>query len=151
MNLSLEIWESINSVVEMINKTELIRKQIYDLTASLKGEKSAALVITAGDELDKKLIAVEENLFQMKLTGGSQDSFRAPQRLYGRLCVLDGDVSDSSDFSPTTQSVEVYEILKTRLTSYKTELNELLNKDLPAFNNLLKEKNVQNIITIKKP
>ena len=95
--------------------------------------------------------SVEKNLFQMKLTGAHQDAFRAPQMLYGQLCVLDGDVSDSADFAATTQSVEVYEILKKRLADNQTRLTALLEADLAAFNNFLKERSIEKAIDVETP
>ncbi len=150
LKVLLEIRDDINSVVDMINQIELIRKQIYDLKALIEGNEDAASIITAGEELDKKLIVVEENLFQMKLTGASQDALRWPIKLYAKLSSLAGSVG-SSDFPPTTQQVEVHKMYKRQLAIYQNRFSELLNKELPGFNNLLKEKNIANIIVVKKP
>ena len=150
VKMSLEIRDNINSVVDMINQFEWIRKQIYDITTLLKGDKDNAPVISAKDELDKKLIAVEKNLFQMKLTGAGQDGLRLPVKLYAKLGRLAGYVGQG-DFPPTTQQVEVHEILKKQLATYQNQFNELLSKDIVAFNNLLREKNIQNIIVVKTP
>jgi hypothetical protein len=77
-------------------------------------------------------------------------SYRYPTKLISRITSLSSGIA-KSDFPPTTQAVEVHEILKKRLTTYQSQLNKLLNKDLPAFNNLLKEKNIQNVIVVKTP
>jgi len=150
VKLLLEIRDNINSVVDMINQIEWIRKQIYDLATLLKEDKSAEPLITAGKELDKRLIAVERNLFQMKLTGRGQDLLRWPSKLISELWFLAGSVG-SSDFPPTTQQVEVHEMFKKQLATYQSQLNEMLDKDLPAFNSQLKEKNIPNIIIVKMP
>jgi hypothetical protein len=126
--LLLEIRININGVVDMINQLEWIRKQIYDLDALLEGDKDAESIIAAGKELDKKIILVVINKLQSLVRNVS-----------------------SADFPPTTQEIELHEIFKARLETYQNQFNELLKKDLPAFNSLLKEKNLPHPITIKSP
>ncbi len=158
VKLSLEILDDINSLAQTINQIEWIRKQLHNLTAVLQEEEGAAAVMTSVEELEEKLLAVEENLFQMQLTGAGQDIFRSPAKLYSQYCTLAGAVAGAADigygyddYPPTTQQVEVHEVLKERLTTYKTQFNELLDQDLPAFNNLLKRNNLANIIVPESP
>jgi hypothetical protein len=42
-------------------------------------------------------------------------------------------------------------MFKSLLLNYKSDLDDLLNKDLPAFNKLLKEKGIADILVVKKP
>ena len=58
---------------------------------------------------------------------------------------------NSADFPPTTQLLERYEELRNLHESYRNQFNELLKKDLPVFNNLLKENNIPHTITIEIP
>lgn len=149
VKMTLEIRDNINSVVDMINQIEWLRKQVNDLIGLLNENESGAPVITAAKELDEKLIAIEENLIQLKLTGGSQDQLRWPLKLYSRLCKLGSSWSvDSSDFPPTTQQVAVHEMLTELKVTYQRQLSELLRTDLLAFNDLLKEEKIPNIIIV---
>jgi hypothetical protein len=132
-----ELWDTSNAVAERVNQIETIRKRIYYLKARLKDEESASAIITAGEELDKKLIDVEGNLIQLKYIAG-QDFLRWPSRFYSMLGSLAGEVG-STDFPPTAQQIEVHELYKTQWAAYQAQLDEVLNKDLPAFENLLKE------------
>ena len=148
VKMALEIRDNVNTVVDSINQIEWIRKQIYDLTEILKGDKSADPVLTASDKLDKKLIAVEGRFFQKILAEGDLKSFRAPVKLYSQLAILAGDVAQSSaDFPPTTQQIEVHEELKKELAAAQGELNDLIKKDISAFNIMLKARNIPSIIT----
>jgi len=148
VKMALEIRDNVNTVVDSINQIEWIRKQIYDLTEILKGDKSADPVLTAGDKLDKRLIAVEGRFFQKILAEGDLKSFRAPVKLYSQLAILAGDVAQSSaDFPPTTQQIEVHEELKKELAAAQGELNDLIKKDISAFNIMLKARNIPSIIT----
>ena len=148
VKMLLEIRDHMNTLTDMINQIELIRKQISDLNELLAGDESAKPIISAGKELDKKFIGLEENLFPMKISSPGVDSYRWPAMLYNKMASLASDVA-GTDFPPTTQALEVYEILKAQLLAYQDQLNTLLSKDLSAFNNLLREKNIQNVIVVK--
>ena len=147
VKMSLELRENTNTVAGMIDQIEWMRRQLYDLKAILKGDSSAAPVITAADELDKKLSALEDKILQPILREGDSKSFRYPNKLYCQLSVLAGNVAGNVDFPPHQQQIEVHELLKKRMVAYQGELNELLNKDVLAFNNLLQENDIGNIIT----
>jgi hypothetical protein len=149
IKLLLEIRDNINGVVDMINQLEWIRKQIYNINALIDGHKDAESIMVVGMEFDKKIISFEDNLYQMKVTGRGQDSwsYRGESKLINKLQSLVRSVS-SADFPPTTQEIELHEMLKTQLETYQNQFDELLNEDLPAFNRLLKENNLPHLITI---
>ncbi len=150
VDLVLKVRDDVSQVVDMINTIESIRRQINDLSERLEANTSAEPILTAGKILDEKLIEVEENLFQMRRTGPGQDGFRWPTKLHGRLLkladTLQGARGAGSDFAPTTQQIEVYEVLKDRLVTNQRRLDELLRTDFAAFNDLLGEKEVPHII-----
>ena len=145
-----EIWADSQAVAKMVNQIEWIRKQIYDLRDVLnekeEGKEAADKVIKAGKELDEKLIGVEENLVQLKLTGGSQDILRWPMKLYGKVSMLAGTVA-SGDFEPTEQSKEVHALYKEMIADYQGRLKTLMDEDIPAYNDLLKQNDLEGIVT----
>ncbi len=148
VKMQVEIREDLNTVSDMINQLEWMRKQLYDLRDLLKaGGKSADTgTLTAVDEFDKKLRSVEDELLQPILAEGDSKSFRSPQKLYGKLSVLAGDIANSVDFAPNKQQREVHAVLKERLANEKSRFEELVKTDLAAFNDLLKKKNISGII-----
>ena len=86
----------------------------------------------------------------MSSTGRGQDNtYREPSKLLTKLLSFVGSVS-SADFPPTTQQIERHEAFKSQLETHRNQFNELLKKDLPAFNDLLKEKNIPSI-TVNAP
>ena len=137
--------EDANSAAEMVNRIELIRRQLYDLKAVVQEQERAEEIVTSADELDTKLLGVEENLIQLKLTGTGQDGVRWPSMLVGRIGYLAGGVA-TADFRPTDQHLEVQEILNERLRRYRAELDALLQGDLAAFNRMLQQLNVPPVI-----
>lgn len=56
----------------------------------------------------------------------------------------------SSDFPPTTQQVAVKEELSQQGEKFVQEFQQLLAKDIAAFNVMLRERNISNII-VKTP
>lgn len=148
VQMALEIQDNINTVVDSINRIEEIRKQIHDLAKSLEGDKSAVKVIAAAKKLDEKIVGVEARFFQKILAEGDLKSFRAPVKLYSQLSLLAGDVAQgSADFPPTTQQIEVHQVLKKELAVAQSMLKELIQKDIAAFNTMLKKRNMPTIIT----
>lgn len=152
--MSLEIRDNLSEVVDMINELEWIRKQICDLNERLEGKEEYESVIAASTALDSTLIGLEENLFQMRLTGGGQDVFRNPAKLYARLGFLYADVETSwggvgSDWPPTEQAREVHEILKGRLHTYQRRFNEILSGEVAAFNRMLSENDLAGLVSLQ--
>ena len=111
-----------------------------------KGELGAANKATA-EELTNKLIGVEGKLLQLKLTERGEDDVRWAPMLLQKISYLAAQVGNSSDFPPTTQQVAVHEELKQQADKCRQELQELLAKDVAAFNALLRERNIPSIIT----
>jgi hypothetical protein len=137
--------------VDLINEVEWIRKQIHDLKDRLAEEDRYASVGEAGDALDATLIEFEENLVQMRLTGGGQDVFRNPAKLYARFGFLFADVETSwggvgSDWAPTAQVLEVHELLKGRLRNYQSRFRTLVAEDVASFNRMLRDNDLGGLV-----
>ena len=139
----LEISGNIDAVADMIDRIEWVRKQLHDLKDMLKERKEFEPVIKAGDDLDQKFIAIESFLFSMEFSG-SGDGLRWPDKFYVKLRFLANDIG-KSDFPPTSQQIEVHEMLQKQLADYQSRLKQLLEKDVKTFNDILKEKQLPNI------
>ena len=109
------------------------------------GDPNAAAVKAAADALDKKLIEVEDNLIQRRLTGQGQDTTRWPPKLISKINYLAGGLG-SADFPPTNQQREVKAMFEEQLADHRRRLDEILSKDLDAFNKLLRDRGIQNVI-----
>ncbi len=121
---------------------------MYDIRGVLKAGGSSRDVLTAISDFDKKLRLVEDELFQHTIAEGDTKSFRYPHKIYSKLSVLAEDVSKNLDFAPNKQQREVHAVLKERLAKQEARYDELLAKDLPAFNNMLKQKNIASIVVL---
>ncbi len=139
-----DLRKDLESAADMINQIEVIRSQLDTIKSLLQGD---AAVKTASDDLDKKLIDVEDSLIQRRLTAQGQDSVRWPPKLISKFGYLASGVAGSADFPPTTQQREVYVQLKEQLANVRKRLDDVVSKDVDAFNKTLRERNIQNVIT----
>jgi len=139
-----EIMADRNRAAEMVNRIELVRRQILDLRPVLEEAGDAEDVIEAGEALDERLIEVEGELIQLRSTGGG-DGVRWPAMIVGRLSYLQGSVA-TADFRPTDQHAEVHQALRGQLDEVEAELGGVLAEHLEAFNRLLQER-VGRVIT----
>ncbi len=140
-----DLQKDLESATDMVNQIEVVRSQLNNLTAQLEGESNASLRKSA-DDLEKKLIDVEDNLIQRKLTGQGQDSVRWPPKLVSKLNYLAGGLG-GADFGPTAQQREVQKLLEGQLAALRTRLEALINGELNGLNKQLRDRNVGNIIT----
>ena len=140
----LGIYKDIDSAADLINRIEWVRKQLDSLGEVLREDKQTEPVLKAGAELDRKLTDVEGFFFPIDRTG-SGDDLRFPDKFYAKLFFLAYDLS-KSDFPPTDQQLEVKEMFERQLAEYRSRLDELVAKDVAAFNAILREKNIPNII-----
>jgi hypothetical protein len=98
----------------------------------------------AADALDRKFLALEESLFQVRVTGRGQDTLRWPWKLAEQLISLAGQVT-SGDFAPTVPQREVHQLLHDQAKGYRQQLDELVATDVAAFNTLLGQKGLAGV------
>ena len=139
-----EIMADRNRAAALVNRIELMRRQIYDLRPVLEEAGDAEDVIEAGEALDESLIAVESQLIQMRNTGGG-DGVRWPSMIVGQLSSLQGGVQ-TADFRPTDQAGEVHTILRQRLDDAESDLDAVIAGELAEFNRILQQR-VGRVIT----
>ena len=105
---------------------------------------------TSGTKISKtersKLIDVEEVLIQLRSTGTGQDGVRYPAKVAGKLRHLANGVS-SADFRPTDQHGEVQVLLRSVLMNARADLDALLETDLAALNQLLRDRGLNPLIS----
>jgi hypothetical protein len=141
-----ELRKDLESAADMVNQIEIIRSQLDSTRTLLPAGEAAEPVRSAAASVDKKLGEVEDKLIQRRLTGAGQDSTRWPAQLMSKIAYLASGLG-SSDFGPTTQQREVQSKLEADLAVARKGLDEAIRSDLAAFNKLLRDRGVQNIIT----
>ncbi len=141
--------EEMNTIADSVNQIESVRAQIGALEKELGTDDNAKAIRKAAEDLAEKLVAVEGKVLQLKATGRGQDDVRWAPMLLQKVNYLASAVG-SSDFPPTTQQLAVKDELNRQGEQYAQEFQQLLAKDIAAFNAMLRERNVANII-VKTP
>ena len=136
-----EVRENMNRTAALINRAEAVRAQIGNLKTFLGDDAAVKELIAAGDDLDKRVVAVEEQLFNITATGRGQDFLRMPSQLLEKLAHL-ADTLQLGDFAPTDQQLEVHRQLSGQVSSAESDLGAVISKDLATFNDMLRRRNI---------
>ena len=96
--------------------------------------------------LRKKLDAIESELINANATA-SEDELHFPTKLNSKLGYVDSAI-DSADAAPTAGELAVFAELDAQLDAQLAKWNEITGKDLPAFNEALRNANTA-IVAIK--
>jgi photosystem II stability/assembly factor-like uncharacterized protein len=138
--------DEMNTLAESVNQIESMRAQIAALEKQLGTDDASKAIRQAAEDLTNKLTAAEGKLWQLKLTGRGQDDVRYTPMLLQKISYLAAEVASSADFPPTTQQAAVAQELKQQADQSRQEIQQLLEKDVAAFNSMLRDKNIPNII-----
>jgi hypothetical protein len=144
VDLLLRIQSDLKTAGDMVNAIEEARAGLQRLTVDTASDRTPAEVRSGAAALEQKLIAVEEKLQDLRITGRGQDGVRWPVRIGGQLSYLANGIA-SSDFAPTTQQRAVHRLLQQELGTTRALLEELMRKDLAAFNAVLSARGLRTI------
>ena len=139
-DLLTKIRARVTETHDAVNQIREIRAQITALNRRLENTPQAKAVADAGRQLDKKMTEVEEALIQTKAKSG-QDVLNYPIRLNNQLVALGGVVA-SADGAPTQASYEVFEMLSKQLDIQMAKWKQILNTDVPAYNDVVRKQEV---------
>ena len=133
----------LDEAVDAVNNAEVVRAQIVNLKNLMQDNTELR---KAADELDQKLVAVEGTLVELRATGRGQDGVRFGSKLVQKFGYLANGLADA-DFKPTNQQVAVHKDLMDRFKRSQTQLGEVFNRDLAAFNDMLRRANLPGVVT----
>jgi hypothetical protein len=121
-----------------VQRVEAVRVQLQTLARFSEDEEVKA----GARALEQKIIDLEMELVDLRLTGQGQDAVRFESRTLGKLGYLAGALANG-DFRPTDQQVEVQGILNARVHAQVAALDAVLTTDLAALNELLRTRGLQ--------
>lgn len=126
----------LSEIHEQIERIREVRKQLGDLRKRIGKEEKGKAIVDAAKDLDKKMTAIEETLYQTK-NRSSQDPLNFPIRLNDKLASV-ADSASAGDFAPTAQQRAVYAQLVEKIDAQLAQFRALWEKDLPALNAMVK-------------
>jgi photosystem II stability/assembly factor-like uncharacterized protein len=125
-----KIFNSIQSILHMIDTLETLRGKVVAASANPKINKKEKAKLLAWENT---LYKAESLLYDVHSTGARMDIFRSPAQLLERFLTISKEsISGGSDFRPTDQHQQVYELLSGRLVTAKAKFAEAL-KEIPLL------------------
>jgi photosystem II stability/assembly factor-like uncharacterized protein len=144
--MQIRIRDDINETADMVNRLEIMRKQIEDLLATQKGRSDVVKALT---DLDRKLVDVELQLVSRTDLHSDDKWFVEAYKVYMNLIWLNGavgtgagDEAGGADYRPTETQVQVLAEIEKQLTQARADYKAAVEKEVPAFNAAMKGKGI---------
>ena len=122
--------------------------EIRDIRAQLNNYKSRisedTILVNEIKKIDSVMTRIEEELYQTKNRSG-QDPLNYPIRLTNKLAYLNG-ILGNGEYPPTDQAYAVRKEIESLIDAALTKYQKVKTELIPAFNQLVKEKNIDAII-----
>ncbi len=144
-DLLLQIRDELSRVYDTVNQIQDVREQLNGLKKRLADNDTNKPVVTAATELDQKLLAVRDDLVQLKIKA-NEDSLVYPQRVDSKLAFLALIVGDSTDSAPNEPAYQEYEKLKKQADEALSHWAELQKTGLASFQKMMAGQNIQAIV-----
>jgi hypothetical protein len=145
-NFLISIRDKFTEMLKAIKNIRDIRAQLNSFTDKL-GKDCPKDVKQAADTINKQMTAIEEALHQTKAKSG-QDVLNFPIRLDDKISGL-YDFAASGNSAPARQVKDSYADLSAQADVQLNKLKKIMSEDLPAFNQLIRDKALP-LIGVKK-
>jgi photosystem II stability/assembly factor-like uncharacterized protein len=140
LDLALKIRGAISSEHEAVNQMNELNAQLAALRKRLGTDEKYKPILTAADDLSKKMKAVTDALVQLKSKVG-EDPLNFPIQASDQMAAL-GSTVESADAAPTQQSYAVFDLLSKQNADQLAKWQALKEKDLPALNAQIAQANI---------
>ncbi|HEV2687922.1 MAG TPA: sialidase, partial [Bryobacteraceae bacterium] len=158
VRLQVKVRDDINSVSDMVNQIEWMRKQVEDTGKSVAGQSAKQALLKSMDALDRKMQEVEYKLITREDALSDDKYFTTQYKLYLQLIWLNGeigtgggDVAGSADYGPTETAIGLVFGLEKELEAVRAEYRNLMDKEIPVYNNSLAGSGVNPVLTTPPP
>ena len=131
------VHDKLSQMNEQITRIRDVRKSLTDIKKRAGDNKT---IVNAANDLDKKMTAIEEALYQTK-NHASEDPLNFPIKLNDKLAGV-GDSAATGSNTPTAQQIAVRDELVAQIDAQLAQLKAIWDTDLPAFNKLVSDQKV---------
>jgi hypothetical protein len=143
-NLLLQTRDELSRVYDTVNQIQDVRLQLSGLKRRLPENASAKTMVAAADDLEKKLVAVREDLINLTISA-NEDSLAYPPQLDAKLAYLAMDVG-TADSAPTEAEQKEFDKLKRQSGELIGRWEDLQRRDLAAFQKLTAEGSLSTVV-----
>ena len=143
-HMLLETRDELSRVYDSVNQIQDVRSQLAGLKRRLPQNASTKTIVSAADDLEKKLVGVREELINLEISA-NEDSLAYPPQLDAKLAYLAMDAS-SADSAPTEAEQQQFEKLKRQRGELIGRWEDLQRRDLAAFQKLTAEGSLSTVV-----
>jgi len=134
----VRVRDGMNRTVDMINRLEIMRKQIEDLQAANAGNQAA---LQALGELGQKMFDTELHFLSTTEMHSDDKWYVEAYKVYmqfiwlsGEMGMGAGDVQGGAEYRPTDAAMEWLESIESELAAGTAAFEALVNDGVPTFN-----------------
>ncbi|HTW30921.1 MAG TPA: hypothetical protein VMD76_04535 [Candidatus Sulfotelmatobacter sp.] len=142
--LLLDTRDELSQVYDTVNQIQDVRSQLAGLKRRLPVNASAKSISTAADDLEKKLVAIRDELLNLDISA-NEDSLAYPPQLDARLAFLAMDAS-TADSAPTEAELQESQKLKRETGELVSRWEDVQRRDLAAFQKLTAEGSLSTVV-----
>jgi len=139
-DLLIQIRDRVSAAHDAVNRILAVEKELDAATARAKTVTGDEAITAEAENLRGKLDAVLHELIQLEIKRGN-DVLSYPVGLNNEIASI-GRVVAGADTAPTDQTYEAFRELSAELDGRLAKLENIMEKDVPAFNQRLREKRV---------
>jgi len=143
-NLLLQTRDELSRVYDTVNQIQDVRSQLSGLKRRLPENANTKTIVAAADDLEKKLVAVREELVNLTISA-NEDSLAYPPQLDAKLAYLAMDAG-TADSAPTEAEQKQFEKLKRQSGELVGRWEDLQRRDLAAFQKLTAEGSLSTVV-----
>lgn len=136
LDFGLKLRDRLSEAHRAVNEMKEVQSQLATLKKRLSDDLRNKELVTAMDDLNKKIEGIEDGLVQLKAKAG-EDALNFPNRPADQLQALLATV-EGSDNAPTTQSYTVFDRLNGPIGEQLEKWKVAKDTDLPALNDKIK-------------
>jgi photosystem II stability/assembly factor-like uncharacterized protein len=142
--LLMQVHEELNHVYDAVNQIQDVRSQVAGLKRRLPENASAKTIASSAEELEKKLVAVRDQLINLTISA-DEDSLAYPPQIDAKFAFLAVDAG-SADAAPTAAEQLEFEKLKRQSGELLSRWEDLQRRDLAAFQKLTAEGSLSTVV-----
>ncbi|MEP7014137.1 MAG: glycosyl hydrolase [Verrucomicrobiota bacterium] len=146
--LSMQVKDRISQLHQAVNEIREVKSQLKDLHKKFEDDQRVKPALNAGDDLDKKMSEVEEQLVQVNMKG-SEGNLAFPNMLNERFDSF-SHMIEGGDNEPTKPQSEVFQLLGGKLDEQLKKWTQLKAEEVPKFSALIKQANLPALIITEK-
>jgi photosystem II stability/assembly factor-like uncharacterized protein len=147
--LSLKVADRIGDLHQAINEIRNVKTQLQGLHKRFGDDERLKFALAAADELEKKMVAVEEQLIQVNMKG-SEGNLAFPNMLNEAFYSFSRTI-EYADYGPTEPQQEVFKQLDTRLDEQLKKWTQLKAEEVPKIAALIRQAELPAISIGEKP